>query len=117
MKDEPEVSRRDFLKTAAAVTGVAALPRGGAPARAPAILSTPNPNEVVNYGMIGTGTEGCTLLRFLTTIPAGRCIATCDIYPPNLKKGVETIGGHPETYPDDYHRLLDRKDIDAVLIC
>ena len=117
MKDEPEVSRRDFLKTAAAVTGVAALPRGGAPVRAPAILSTPNPNEVVNYGMIGTGTEGCTLLRFLTTIPAGRCIATCDIYPPNLKKGVETIGGHPETYPDDYHRLLDRKDIDAVLIC
>ena len=82
MKDEPEVSRRDFLKTAAAVTGVAALPRGSAPARAPAILSTPNPNEVVNYGMIGTGTEGCTLLRFLTTIPAGRCIATCDIYPP-----------------------------------
>ena len=117
MKDEPEVSRRDFLKTAAAVTGVAALPRGSAPARAPAILSTPNPNEVVNYGMIGTGTEGCTLLRFLTTIPAGRCIATCDIYPPNLKRGVETIGGHPETYPDDYHRLLDRKDVDAVLIC
>jgi hypothetical protein len=40
---------------------------------------------------VGTGTEGCTLLKFLATIPEGRCIATCDIYPPNLKKGVETI--------------------------
>jgi predicted dehydrogenase len=117
MRNESEVSRRDFLKAAAAVTAVAALPSGAAPAGAPAILSTSNPNEVVNYGIIGTGTEGCTLLRFLTTIPEGRCIATCDIYPPNLKKGVETIGGHPETYPDDYRRLLDCKDVDAVLIC
>ena len=51
----------------------------------------------------------------MTTIPAGRCIATCDIYPPNLKKGVETIGSKPDTY-EDYRQLLDRKDIDAVLI-
>ncbi len=40
----------------------------------------------------------------------------CDIYPPNLKKGVETIGGNPDTIPDDYRRLLDRKDIEAVFI-
>ena len=65
--------------------------------------------------MIGTGTEGCTLLKFLTTIPEGHCLATCDIYPPNLKKGVETIGSNPQTY-EEYHRLLDRKDLDAVVI-
>src|SRR5208337_4393285 len=111
MEKEQDVSRRDFLKKAAAVAAASALPGGGAPA----ILANPSPNNVVNYGMIGTGTEGCTLLKFLATIPEGRCIATCDIYPPNLKKGVETIESNPQTY-DDYHKMLERKDLDAVMV-
>ena len=111
MENEQDVTRRDFLKTAAVAAAVSALPGVGAPA----ILANPSPNNVVNYGMIGTGTEGCTLLKFLATIPEGRCIATCDIYPPNLKKGVETIGSNPQTY-DDYRRLLERKDVDAVMV-
>lgn len=111
MENAHDVSRREFLKTAAAVAAVSTLPG----VSAPAILANPSPNEVVRYGIVGTGTEGCTLLKFLATIPEGRCVATCDIYPPNLKKGVETIGTHPDTY-GDYRRLLDRKDIDAILI-
>jgi predicted dehydrogenase len=113
--DESEVSRRDFLKRAAGVAAVAALPIAAEPAGAPAILAASSPNSVVNYGFIGTGTEGCTLLGHLSRIPTGRCVATCDIYPPNLKKGVETIGSNPRTYTD-YRQLLDQKDIDAVLI-
>ena len=115
--EKKKVTRRDFLKTATVAVAV-----GGAAkhlAGAPAILASPNPNSVVNYGFIGTGTEGCTLLGFLTTIPEGRCIATCDIYPPNLKKGVETIGTNPQTYtgsPTEYRKMLERKDMDAVLI-
>ncbi len=111
MADQTDVTRRDFLKAAAAVTAVSALPSMGMPG----MLASPNPNDVVNYGFIGTGTQGCTLLKHLSGIPTGRCLATCDIYPPNLKKGVGTIGSNPETY-EDYRRLLDRKDIDAVLI-
>jgi predicted dehydrogenase len=110
MEKEQDVSRRDFLKTAVAAAAVSALPG------APAILADPGPSDAVRYGIIGTGTEGCTLLRFLATIPEGRCIANCDIYPPNLKKGVETIKSNPRTY-EDYRQLLDQKDIDAVLIC
>jgi len=111
MEIKQDITRRDFLKTTAAAAAVSALPGLGAPA----ILANPSPTDVVRYGMIGTGTQGCTLLGFLTTIPAGRCVATCDIYPLNLKKGVETIGSHPDTY-DDYRRLLDRKDVDAVMV-
>jgi predicted dehydrogenase len=110
MEKEQDVTRREFLKTAA-VAAATALPSAGAPA----ILSAQSLSNAVRYGVIGTGTEGCTLLRFLTTIPEGRCIATCDIYPPNLKKGVETIGTNPETY-EDYRKMLERKDLDAVLI-
>ena len=111
MEKENDVTRRDFLKTAATVAAASALPVAGAPA----ILAGTAPSDAIRYAFIGTGTEGCTLLRFLTTIPEGRCVATCDIYPPNLKKGVETIGSSPETYVD-YRRTLERKDVDAILI-
>lgn len=100
MEKKQDVARRDFLKTAAGVAIVSALPGLGSPA----ILTSPSPNEVVHYGLIGTGMQGCNLLRFLATIPEGRCVATCDIYPPNLKKGVEVIGSNPQTY-EDYRRL------------
>lgn len=111
MKRKRNVTRRDFLKTAAAVAAVSGLPR----AAAPALLATPGPSNVVRFGMIGTGTEGCTLLKFATTVPEGRCVATCDIYPPNLKRGVETIGTNPDTY-QDYRKMLERKDLDAVYV-
>jgi predicted dehydrogenase len=111
MQKEEDVTRREFLKSAAALAAASTLPGAGAPA----VLSAQSLGNPVRYGVIGTGTEGCTLLRFLTTIPEGRCIATCDIYPPNLKKGVETIGTNPDTY-EDYRKMLERKDLEAVLI-
>lgn len=112
MDGKYNVPRRDFLKTAAVATGAWAL----SPAASPAILANPSPSNVVRYGVIGTGAQGCNLLRFLATMAEGKCVATCDIYPPNLKKGVETIGSNPQTH-QDYRQLLDCKDMDAVLIC
>lgn len=116
MEKRKKVTRRGFLKTAA----VAAAAGSARPmAAAPALLSSPNPGSTVHYGFIGTGTEGCNLLKRLATIPEGRCIATCDIYGPNLKRGVKTIGSNPQTYTGsraEYKRMLERKDMDAVLI-
>ena len=111
MEKEQDVTRREFLKTAATTVAVASSFTG---LGAPGILSAQSGNPI-RYGFIGTGTEGCTLLKFLATIPEGHCIATCDIYPPNLKKGVETIGTNPETYVE-YRKMLERKDMDAVMI-
>ncbi|PYV13322.1 MAG: hypothetical protein DMG07_14850, partial [Acidobacteria bacterium] len=46
-------------------------------------------------------------------------VAVCDIYPPNLKKGLEIARAKhdpgAESYTD-YRRLLDRKDIEAVIV-
>jgi predicted dehydrogenase len=111
MEKDQDVTRREFLKSAATVAAASSLTGLGAPG----ILNAQSAGNPIRYGFIGTGTEGCTLLKFLATIPEGRCIATCDIYPPNLKKGVETIGSNPETYVE-YKKMLERKDMDAVLI-
>jgi predicted dehydrogenase len=106
-----DVTRRQFLKTAASVGTASSI----GTMVAPHIVYAQAVSNPVRYGFIGTGTEGCTLLKFLATIPEGRCIATCDIYPPNMKKGVDTIGSNPETYTE-YRKMLERKDMDAVFI-
>src|ERR1035441_1185149 len=113
MAQENDVSRRDVLKAAGAVTAVAAaLPvvQG-----APFIQKVMAANEQVQYGMIGCGSRGTYLLKHLKKIASGRCVALCDILPEALDHGVQTIGGNPKTYKD-YRDLLAQKDIDAVFV-
>ncbi len=103
-------TRRQFVKAAGAVATAtaAALP-------APAIQKVRAANNQVLFGVIGTGGRGSYLLRHLTSIDSGRCVAVCDVYEPALKGGKEAAGTNPEGYKD-YRELLARKDIDAVII-
>lgn len=105
-------SRRDFVKTAGAVTAAAAA----VPQRAPAFQRVLGANNQVQYGFIGTGSRGQYLLTHLkNTNDVGRCTAVCDIYEPNLKKGADVAGTKPEQYKD-YRELLGRKDLDCILV-
>ena len=114
MAKNAEVNRREFVKRGVGAAGAAALalPRLKA---APARPNSTSPNSVVHYGFIGPGSRGQQLLQHLSKIDAGRCLAMCDVYPENLKKGIQTVGGKPEPY-HDYRELLARKDVDAVYI-
>ena len=113
MAQENDLSRRDFLKAAGAVTAVAAA----VPALqgAPAIQKVRAANDQVQYGMIGTGSRGTYLLKHLKNIDSGRCVALCDINAENLKHGVDTIGNNPKTFKD-YRELLALQDVDAVFV-
>ena len=110
MENRNEVNRREFVKRSAGVVGAAAvvLPRLKA-------QSAKSPNSIVNYGFIGPGSRGQQLLQHLSKIETGRCIAMCDIYPENLKKGIKAVGGNPEPY-HDYRELLAHKGVDAVYV-
>lgn len=113
MAQDNDVTRRDFVKAAGAVTAVAAaLP---AAEGAPFIQKVRAANDQVQYGFIGTGSRGTYLLKHLHETDVGRCVAVCDDYDVNLKKGFDTVGNNPATYKD-YRELLARKDIDAVFI-
>ncbi|MEO8592973.1 MAG: Gfo/Idh/MocA family oxidoreductase [Candidatus Solibacter sp.] len=113
MAQDQDVSRRDFVKAAGAVTAVAAaIP---AVHGAPAIQKVRAANDQVQFGIIGTGSRGQYLLKHLKGIDNGRCVAACDINAENLKKGVDFIGTNPKQYKD-YRELLASKDVEAVFV-
>ena len=110
MAENNDLTRRDVLKTAGAVTAVAAAVQG-----APFIQKVKAANDQVQFGMIGTGGRGSYLLKHLKSLDTARCVALCDINPTNLKHGVDTILTNPKTYKD-YRELLTQKDVDAVFV-
>jgi predicted dehydrogenase len=85
---------------------------------APTILTTQSPNDTIRVEVIGVGNRGSSLLRNVMRAPGVQIVAICDINPENLQKAVaaaQAAGHKPETYTE-YRKLLDRKDIDAVII-
>jgi predicted dehydrogenase len=111
MEGKQDPTRRDFVKTATAVTAAAA-----SIVSAPAILKGNGGANAVPFASIGTGSRGTYLLRHMAAgVPNGRCVAVCDVYEPNLKLGKKDAGSNPQEYKD-YRQILDRKDIEAVVI-
>ena len=100
-----DISRRGFLGVPAAL-GSAAL------------LSAQSPNSTVRVAFIGVGNRGSYLLKQMLDVPGISVVAICDLDPERAKAAVDLASakGHkPETITE-YRKLLDRKDIDAVVI-
>lgn len=72
-------------------------------------------NETINVGCIGTGGRCRRLMESLRTIPGVKIVAVCDVWDTALEAGKKVA--EPDAFATKDHRaLLDRKDIDAVLI-
>jgi predicted dehydrogenase len=95
----PSTTRRQFLAASAAATAV----RGA--------------NDTVNLGLIGCGARGRGLLipRF-SAFPGVRFVAVCDVNSKYLADGQKRAGGDRVAAYSDYRRLLESKDVDAVII-
>ena len=113
MADSHDLSRRDVMKTAAAVGAAAALSK--TLEGAPNIQPSRSPSDQVAYGVIGTGGRGGYLLKHLRKITNGRCVAVCDIAEAKMNQAAETIGGNPAKY-SDYRQLLADKNVEATII-
>jgi predicted dehydrogenase len=119
------MSRRDFIMAnAAAVFGAAA---GGATLAGwsfpeGAMLVRPE-EKAVRLAVLGTGNRGRGLLGILLGIKGVEVPALCDIAPDHLELAQDLVvkAGRPkpEGYgrdERDYRRLLEREDVDAVII-
>jgi predicted dehydrogenase len=109
------MSRRDFVRlgAGAAIAGAAAK----ATLLTPPMLSAqmPSGGRKIRFAAIGTGIRGCDLLRSARTVTTGELVGTADIYEMHRKAGLEAYGVDVPT-TGDYRQLLDRKDVDAVIV-
>jgi predicted dehydrogenase len=113
-------TRRHFLKRAAAVAPVLGFPTI-VPANVVAGKGRVMPNDRVNVGQIGCGSiAGYFHHTNLKAMDDARVVATCDPF----RKRAEALaaaynkgyGGEVATVNDDFRALLQRSDVDAVII-
>jgi predicted dehydrogenase len=100
-----ENTRRDFIKRSALGTAAMLLYPSSR------VLGA---NDRVRVGMIGVGGRGQELLKQVLGVPNAQLVAIADIYTRSrdeakrMAPGIQTL--------DDHRRLLDMKDIDAVIV-
>ena len=106
-------TRRSFLKSTA--FGGAIL--GFSPRTHRSLFASQPPSERIRIGMIGVGNQGGpknNLKYFLKSV-----VAICDLDKSYLGEASDFLqkeAGITATMTDDYRRLLDAKDIDAVVV-
>jgi predicted dehydrogenase len=72
-------------------------------------------NDRIRIGLIGTGGRCQYLGTAVKKLPGTEMVATCDVYEPRRLEAAEKMG--PGAKPvADYREVLDRKDVDAVVI-
>ena len=125
-------TRREFLRESTA--SAAAVTLGLNVAGAPAVRAASGANEKICLGFIGVGNRGTQLLDGFLEHDDVEIVALCDVYEPYLRrdyskvnrkfrdslggrvpKMTEKLSGNVAKY-QDFRRILDRKDIDAVVI-
>jgi len=112
------MTRRDFVRLGAGAVAAGAAVK--ATLLEPAAMAAQTAaggatGRKIRFVSIGTGIRGCDLLRAARLVPTGVCVGAADLYETRHKAGQEAWGGEFPT-TRDYRTLLDRKDVDAVLV-
>lgn len=105
----PVISRRGFLGTSAAGAASAVL----------ASAAKAAPNERVRVGCIGSGGRGGALVRTFSSSPNADVLAIADLDPARLGPALEAseqIQGRRPRGEDDFRRLIDDDNLDAIVI-
>jgi predicted dehydrogenase len=103
-------SRRTFLITASGIA-LAARPLAAQTANA----SIQGANDRIRIGIIGTGGRARGMMTQLKGLRGTELAAVCDVYEPRRLQAAEIAGASVAQYTD-YRRILDDRQIDAVLI-
>jgi predicted dehydrogenase len=123
MEKHSSSSRRRFLRQVGATTlATAASPfasfaaQGKAEERILHYERPISPNDKVRIGVIGYGVQGHFDLDTALKVPGVELAGVCDLYTGRIENAKEKYGKDLYT-TRNYKELLDRTDIDAVLVC
>lgn len=106
------MKRRSFIKKVGALAAMSAIYPGYS---AETNRSRASMQTTINIGVIGTGLRGTGLTSIINTIDDLNVIASCDNLPFRLEAGLYIATTKPVGY-SDYRKLLENKDVDAVII-
>src|SRR3954451_3387641 len=102
--DRPGPSRRAILKGGAALTFSAA-----------SYGRVLGANERVGMGFIGFGLIGKRHVLDFKAAPDVNMVAVAEVHRGRLDEALATMGGSPRAH-GDFRRLLDDRDVDAVVV-
>jgi predicted dehydrogenase len=104
------LSRREFLSATAGAVGVVGFAH-------PAVRAGDKDaaSERVRLGLIGCGRRGRQLIRVFSKFNDVDMPVICDVNGKSMDEAHELLGRKPDR-ERDYRKILDRKDIDAVVI-
>ncbi|MDE3104257.1 MAG: Gfo/Idh/MocA family oxidoreductase [Acidobacteriota bacterium] len=112
------MDRRTFVQSLSA-TAIAisanAQSLTGADAEAARQIAPTQDATPLRVGVLGPGSRGKELVRSLLRVPGVRVTAAADVYAPRFAE-LNRVCGYEVPSHADYRALLDRKDVDAVLV-
>src|SRR6202521_3189367 len=112
------VTRRQFIHfgAGAVAAGAAAKVTLLNPTHLSAFARPLPPSDTVRFASIGTGVRGCELLSATLMVPGVQCVAVCDLYDARHVAAQEAVNNSDIPATRDYRAILERKDVDAVII-
>jgi len=72
-------------------------------------------NDRVRIALIGCGGRGTHVAKLMAQVPGTEFVGACDVYDENAKKALEWMGTGAQSHKD-FRQVLERKDVDAVLV-
>ncbi|MBI3466274.1 MAG: Gfo/Idh/MocA family oxidoreductase, partial [Planctomycetes bacterium] len=114
------LTRRSFLAQSLAGSAVFGAAWGSEPlpSSVPPVKEF-SPNEKIAVGFIGLGGMGTGTLNGFLSHKDVDVLAVCDVYEPHVYRAREIVEKSHRPAPDtykDFRRVLERKDIDAVVV-
>src|SRR5581483_2533162 len=106
------MTRRDFTKSAAIAATSLAMSAG------PAVRNVLGANDRIGLGLIGAGNQGRYNFASMLRTDQADPVAVADVYDLCTALALDMPGmpaGRTKSYKD-FRRLLDHKDIDAVIV-
>ena len=76
-------------------------------------------NDRIGFAVIGVGGRGSYMASVFTDFEDVNLLAVCDVYKPNRDEQAARLGTKTKSSPvaeNDYRRILERKDVDALLV-